>query len=296
MTNAYVASAGAVFLAVAVILSIGFYLPGRIDKRTVTYEVRLVTSSETPYTIIVPTLVDHDDNMLGLTGEMAMTVPVALEELQSARGPGLQISGNVSTTISYDCSDCHAELSLQDTSHFPPYHDNPGVYVSSAENFTIELGLTFHSIDGSTEIFMYGLLKTGWGCETDYDGEASHYTTSNWTEMPGRPEGVCWDGLTYFPLSLIIVPPFYVVGFVLLAVGLRRGKDEWLRCPTCGSRDAVQVLYGLPESAAGSVESAVRPDGKPQYVYGGHTATVDSPRWRCNSCGTRFGSLNGPFQ
>ena len=38
-----------------------------------------------------------------------------------------------------------------------------------------------------------------------------------------------------------------------------------------------------------------REDGTPPYEIGGPTAMPYSPRWECNVCGRRFGSLNGPF-
>jgi DNA-directed RNA polymerase subunit RPC12/RpoP len=52
-----------------------------------------------------------------------------------------------------------------------------------------------------------------------------------------------------------------------------------LRCPSCGARNAVRILYGLPDP------EGVRAAEAGQVHLGGCVLTVDSPDAHCRDCG-----------
>lgn len=54
-------------------------------------------------------------------------------------------------------------------------------------------------------------------------------------------------------------------------------------CPTCGSRDRVPIIYGLPTS-----QTTERAD-RGQVALGGCLFGENSPRWKCQACGTEWG-------
>jgi len=286
-------AAGITFLVIAFILTVGLFIPSHGTDRTASYEIRLSTTSETPYTIIVPALVDGDDGLLGTADKMSATLPVALREYATSHGPGLEIKGNVSTVIKYECRECYADLSMSGQNG-PPYYDSYlNVFLSSSVNFTIQLKLIFQRDSTTYTNFIWGVWKWGdGGCEAYYNNDISRFTTANWTQMPGEPETMYWDGFALNPLlRALLVIPFYIIGFVLLAAGLGIRKDKRLTCKACGSADLIPILYGLPESAVAEMQSTAREDGKPPYVFGGPISTLKSPRWQCNACGNRFGNL-----
>lgn len=290
---------GIAVLVAAVIVTIGLLAPTDRFEKTVSYEVRIAMTSEMPYTIIVPALLDSDHMLIGTADRMTMTEPVSLRETGALHGLGLEITGNASTTIRFECNDCYAELSMADDSPYPDSHSYFHVYLSSSTNFTISLGLTFQYDHGRYQMFLYGLMKWGIaGCDHGYSRAQNYYSTANWTEMLGTVTGLCWDGFTFMPiLALMIVAPGYAIGLFLLATGLRSERGKWLKCKVCGSLDVVPILYGLPPSGdVMEMELPARDDGKPAYVIGGPTATADGPRWQCSVCGNRFGSLSDPFR
>ena len=57
-------------------------------------------------------------------------------------------------------------------------------------------------------------------------------------------------------------------------------------CPSCGSTDVAEVLYGfvIPDEMLSAAA------GRGEVVFGGCVVTGDDPRWECNVCEARFGS------
>ena len=128
---------GVAALAVAFVLTIGLFAPMSRPEETVSYEVRIATTSEMPYAIIVPALLDSDHMLMRTADRMSMTEPVSLWEIGALHGLGLEITGNASTTVRFECDDCYAELSMGDSHHHPPYESYFHIYLASSVNFTI---------------------------------------------------------------------------------------------------------------------------------------------------------------
>lgn len=59
-------------------------------------------------------------------------------------------------------------------------------------------------------------------------------------------------------------------------------KRRPLKCPNCGARKVVSILYGLPSSDVVAEVTA----GK--VVLGGCCVTDCDPSWECTDCGTQI--------
>ena len=55
-------------------------------------------------------------------------------------------------------------------------------------------------------------------------------------------------------------------------------------CPECGAREAVPILYGLPDEEGGRLIA------KGEVESGGYCIEDDQPQWRCKTCGHTWGS------
>lgn len=60
-------------------------------------------------------------------------------------------------------------------------------------------------------------------------------------------------------------------------------RDIARLCPTCGSTEVDEVVYGYPGE---ELLEAVR---QRRVVLGGCVVSPDSPRWSCAGCGLRWG-------
>jgi len=58
-------------------------------------------------------------------------------------------------------------------------------------------------------------------------------------------------------------------------------------CPTCGSRDVLSIVYGLP------TDEALRRAGRGELALGGCIIDDHSPVWHCRKCGAAWG---GPVE
>jgi ribosomal protein S14 len=59
--------------------------------------------------------------------------------------------------------------------------------------------------------------------------------------------------------------------------GRKHGK-----CPDCGSRDSVPIVYGYP------TEETVQRSYRGEIDLGGCIVMNGNPNWRCRECGRRF--------
>jgi hypothetical protein len=50
-------------------------------------------------------------------------------------------------------------------------------------------------------------------------------------------------------------------------------------CPSCGSRDQIEIVYGLPDAELG------RSAERGEVVLGGCVIGPESPTYECRSCG-----------
>lgn len=55
--------------------------------------------------------------------------------------------------------------------------------------------------------------------------------------------------------------------------------DNMPPCPSCGSREAVEIVYGLPDLELG------RSAERGEVVLGGCVIGPESPEYECRSCG-----------
>lgn len=61
-----------------------------------------------------------------------------------------------------------------------------------------------------------------------------------------------------------------------------RANQKPARCPECGSRRIVDILYGYP--ALELLEAA----GREEIVLGGCVIDDDMPQWQCVACDTQI--------
>lgn len=64
-------------------------------------------------------------------------------------------------------------------------------------------------------------------------------------------------------------------------------KPEDLSCPSCGSQSIAAILYGLPAMSE-ELNKAVE---NREVTLGGCVVHEEAPRWACNACGHKFGTL-----
>ncbi len=58
------------------------------------------------------------------------------------------------------------------------------------------------------------------------------------------------------------------------------------KCPKCGSRNVVEILYGLPDFSDLRMQADLK-SGK--IVCGGCCISGNDPDYRCRDCGYEFG-------
>jgi hypothetical protein len=61
-----------------------------------------------------------------------------------------------------------------------------------------------------------------------------------------------------------------------------------LRCPRCGERGPLRIVYGLPSHPA--FEASERGE----FALGGCVVSIDSPSWQCRRCGREWANPPGP--
>jgi len=64
-------------------------------------------------------------------------------------------------------------------------------------------------------------------------------------------------------------------------------KPHNLSCPSCGSKDIAQILYGLPAIN----EKLEKMIAKREVTLGGCGIYEGAPQWVCNACSFKFGEL-----
>ncbi len=57
-------------------------------------------------------------------------------------------------------------------------------------------------------------------------------------------------------------------------------ESERTNCPKCGSNDAANILYGLPDFT----DELKREIDAKRVVLGGCTVFGEDPQWHCNKC------------
>jgi ribosomal protein L37E len=70
--------------------------------------------------------------------------------------------------------------------------------------------------------------------------------------------------------------------------GKRTTPESDLRCPRCGERNPVPIVYGYPygDMVAASFSGKI--------VLGGCIVEADSPTYRCRRCGREWADAGGP--
>jgi len=56
-------------------------------------------------------------------------------------------------------------------------------------------------------------------------------------------------------------------------------KTKKPKCPNCGSKNVIPIVYGLPEHEAFEREK------RGEIILGGCLIDFDSPNWHCKDCG-----------
>jgi hypothetical protein len=56
-------------------------------------------------------------------------------------------------------------------------------------------------------------------------------------------------------------------------------------CPNCGSKNVVDIIYGLP-----TYETFLEAEAG-KFHLGGCIVTGNDPQWHCNECGNEWGKI-----
>ena len=65
------------------------------------------------------------------------------------------------------------------------------------------------------------------------------------------------------------------------------GAEADLRCPRCGERRPLRIVYGLPTF------DALQASERGEFALGGCVVGYDSPSWRCRRCGREWAEPRG---
>lgn len=60
-------------------------------------------------------------------------------------------------------------------------------------------------------------------------------------------------------------------------------KSKKRVCPTCGSRDVIPIMYGLP------TDEALQRARRGELTLGGCIVDNQNPVWHCRKCGAAWG-------
>ncbi|MHC4945512.1 MAG: hypothetical protein ACYTG7_21070 [Planctomycetota bacterium] len=68
----------------------------------------------------------------------------------------------------------------------------------------------------------------------------------------------------------------------------RKKRPRDLTCPSCGSQDIAEILYGLQDWSR-KIQKAVE---EKKITLGGCMIYEGMPRWACNACQEKFGGMS----
>ncbi|MCX7720652.1 MAG: hypothetical protein N2Z64_05145 [Dictyoglomus thermophilum] len=63
-------------------------------------------------------------------------------------------------------------------------------------------------------------------------------------------------------------------------------KSKKIKCPKCGSKNVIPIIYGYPTSEAFEKEK------RGEIILGGCVIEYDSPNWYCKECGYKWLDIN----
>ncbi len=220
--------AGIVVILAILLFDIAWFSFSSKDSQHLVYQVKVTPSSDAPWTVTVPTLVDGNGRETEAASRITASKPAQVGHISTQFGRALWVNSSGSLTLGIDIGEWGGSPSLNEY-----YGGKAHVRVRShaVEDFVVQIEIIYSYESESERSNVFGERNGMWGGSIEkFNVSGSISSTSDWTILEGERDGICYDATGNASRDgLIISTAGYSASVVLAVIGVRKRSGALLR-------------------------------------------------------------------